>query len=146
MFASNPDNTLLKLPTPEPFDVLKLSIVGLWLVFQQTPRSVTGLPPSFSINPPDVTLDSVIFPTEDVVNDAGRILTGGGGVSLSSGSFLQELMKPSNTIATREAEITVWLKNELGLFMMIKLYFSLCESKLNPVIDCLLAQDNQVFQ
>ncbi len=45
---------LVKLPKPVPSVVLESRIVGSWVgsVFQQTPRAVTGEPPSLVTVPP----------------------------------------------------------------------------------------------
>ena len=59
---------LVKLPTPLASDVCEPEIVGLEVVPQHTPRSVTAAPPSFVITPPLVPEFTVIFVIALVVN------------------------------------------------------------------------------
>ncbi len=65
---------LVKIPRPEPSNVLWFEVVGLAAVLQQTPRVVTGAPPSEIIFPPDVKEFSVRPDTAVVVNE-GNIAT-----------------------------------------------------------------------
>jgi hypothetical protein len=50
---NNPEIVMLKLPVPVPLVVfVGRSIVGFWLVLQQTPLELTAEPPSLVIFPP----------------------------------------------------------------------------------------------
>ena len=57
----------MKPPEPVPSVVLPSLIVGLWLVLQQTPRTVTVAPPSLVILPPLVAIVDVIVDNAVVV-------------------------------------------------------------------------------
>jgi hypothetical protein len=56
----NPLIELVNVPVPEPSVVLLFAIVGFTDVPQQTPRAVTGVPPSFVTLPPLVAVVLVI--------------------------------------------------------------------------------------
>ena len=60
MPAVNPVRLLVKLPVPEPSEVWLLLKVGFCEVLQQTPRAVTGEPPSLVTLPPVVAELSVM--------------------------------------------------------------------------------------
>ena len=54
----SPFMVLVKGPTPVPSVVLDPAVVGVWEVLQQTPRAVTGDPPSLpTMPPPDADVD-----------------------------------------------------------------------------------------
>ena len=55
MPGNNPVTELTKVPGPVPSVVFELAVVGFWVVFQHTPRTVTAEPPSVVIVPPIVT-------------------------------------------------------------------------------------------
>ena len=60
---------LVKLMMPVPSDVLVLNAtVGAALVLQQTPRAVTGAPPSVVIEPPEVAEVNPIEVTTFVIS------------------------------------------------------------------------------
>ena len=56
-----------KFPDPLPNEVFEPEIVGFWLVLQQTPRSVTGDPPSLEILPPHIAVVEVMDDASAVV-------------------------------------------------------------------------------
>jgi len=58
--AISPVRLLENAPIPEPSVVLVLAVVGLEVVFQQTPRAVTAAPPSDEMLPPLVAVVLVI--------------------------------------------------------------------------------------
>ena len=51
---------LVKLPNPDPSEVLLSEVVGLWLVLQQTPLEVTEVLPMEEIEPPPEAVVAVI--------------------------------------------------------------------------------------
>ena len=57
----------MKAPRPEPLDVVLSEVVGLALVDQQTPLTVTDPPPSSVTLPPDDAVVGVIDVTALVV-------------------------------------------------------------------------------
>ena len=50
--AFNPVMLLTNIPVPVPSEVWESAVVGVWLVLQQTPRTVTVAPPSEVMFPP----------------------------------------------------------------------------------------------
>ena len=66
----NPVIKLVNVPVPEPSLVLLFAIVGFVVVLQQTPRAVTGTPPSLVILPPLVAVALVIEDAAVVVRTA----------------------------------------------------------------------------
>jgi hypothetical protein len=58
--GSKPVRLLVKTPAPEPSVVLKLAVVGFWVIAQHTPRAVTAEPPSAVILPPLVAVVEVM--------------------------------------------------------------------------------------
>ena len=71
--AVKPVRLLVNAPIPEPFVVLVLAVVGLEVVFQQTPRAVTVALPSDVTLPPPVAVFWVISVIEFVVT-VGRVV------------------------------------------------------------------------
>ena len=71
--AVSPVRLLVNAPVPEPFVVLVLAVVGLEVVFQQTPRAVTVALPSEVTLPPPVAVVWVILVIELVVT-VGRVV------------------------------------------------------------------------
>ena len=63
---------LWKVPVPVPSLVLASEVVGCGFVLQQTPRTVTGTPPSEVTLPPQVAVVLVINDTLAVVT-MGRV-------------------------------------------------------------------------
>jgi hypothetical protein len=59
--------SLINEPNFEPSVVCASSIVGLVEVLQHTPLTVTGVPPSEIIFPPDFAVVAVIKEIEDVI-------------------------------------------------------------------------------
>ena len=57
----------VKFPVPVPFVAWLPLVVGLWLVLQQRPRSVTVAPPEAVTLPPPVAVVCVMFDTWLVV-------------------------------------------------------------------------------
>lgn len=66
---------LLKLPVPDPLDVLLFAVVGLPEVSQHTPRAVTVAPPSLVIFPP-LLAELVVMDETAVVVRVGTTLAG----------------------------------------------------------------------
>jgi hypothetical protein len=64
---------LVKLPVPVPLVVLLLAVVGVELVLQQTPRTVTVDPPSEVMVPPLCTVVDAIMATEAVVTEGTSV-------------------------------------------------------------------------
>lgn len=58
--AANPVRLLENTPVPAPSEVLASAIVGLTVILQHTPRSVTTAPPSPETFPPLVALVDVV--------------------------------------------------------------------------------------
>ena len=64
----SPVNALINMPVPVPFNVtLPPVITGFGKVLQQTPRAVTGVPPSAVTLPPPVAVATVIAVIVEVV-------------------------------------------------------------------------------
>ena len=61
---------LVKLPVPDPSDVLLSAMVGPVVVLQHTPLSVTLAPPSLEMAPPLTAADEVMDVTALVVASA----------------------------------------------------------------------------
>lgn len=61
----------MKTPVPVPSIVLKLAVVGLGDVLQQTPRDVTAAPPSDEMSPPLIALLDVTVVATLVVASVG---------------------------------------------------------------------------
>ena len=68
--ADNPVIVLVKVPVPEPSVVCKPVATGLAVVDQQTPRAVTGEPPSEVTFPPESAPVSEMPVTASVVTTA----------------------------------------------------------------------------
>ena len=60
MLPIKPFILLLKIPCPEPSEVIELFIVGPFVVLQHTPRAVTVAPPSVVTFPPEEAVVAVI--------------------------------------------------------------------------------------
>jgi hypothetical protein len=58
--GSNPVTFEVYNPSPEPSNVRESAIVGVRMADQQTPRAVTGAPPSAEIMPPLIKVVAVI--------------------------------------------------------------------------------------
>ena len=67
MFGARPVRELIKLPRPEPSVVWLPVMVGFAALPQQTPRAVTGDPPSEVTLPPDMAVVMVIVAAAVVV-------------------------------------------------------------------------------
>ena len=67
----------MKTPVPVPSEVLLFAIVGLVVVFQQTPLSVTAAPPSSEIFPPEDAEEDVTLLAFVVVKVGSTRSTGG---------------------------------------------------------------------
>ena len=65
-----PDTKLENEPVPEPSLVFELAVVGLVVVLQHTPRSVTVPPPSSVMFPPVMAEDELMSVTATVVSVA----------------------------------------------------------------------------
>ena len=70
-------------PVPVPFEEWLSAMVGVPAVFQQMPRSVTSVPPSFMTSPPPIAVVCVISVTSIVITEGTEIapntkLTGSG--------------------------------------------------------------------
>ncbi len=68
---ARPEIALVKVPTPVPSTVLLFAVVGLVVILQQTPRAVTGSPPSAPTVPPLVAVVAVILVTAAVTEKTG---------------------------------------------------------------------------
>jgi hypothetical protein len=86
----NPVMELVKLPSPEPLEVLLSEVVGDWLVLQQTPREVTVAPPSEVTSPLEVA-ELAVIPVTASIETTGAVFIA---------SFLQ-LNKVNKSITVR---------------------------------------------
>ena len=68
-----PERLLVKLPVPVPSVVIKLLMVGVAVVAQQTPLAVMAPPPLAVIFPPETAVVKVIEVTAVVVRVASTI-------------------------------------------------------------------------
>ena len=75
MVAVSPVRLLVKVPVPEPSRVLLLVMVGVLVVLQQTPRSVTVALPSLVTLPPPEAVVWVMLVIAEVVT-TGTVRTG----------------------------------------------------------------------
>ena len=78
MPAVKPVMLLVKEPVPLPSIVLKFAIVGLGVVFQQTPRAVIAAPPSAVMLPPLMAVVPVIVLTAVVPPITATVAVGVG--------------------------------------------------------------------
>jgi len=71
----------VKLPVPDPSDVESSAVVGFGEVDQQTPRAVTGAPPSLVTLPPPLAVFDPIAVTGEVVTVGMLVLVVVNGMS-----------------------------------------------------------------
>ena len=72
MFGVSPVKLLAKLPVPVPLMVLLFAVVGVGVVFQQTPLALTVAPPSAVTFPPLVAVVRAMSVTEAVVREGSN--------------------------------------------------------------------------
>jgi len=80
----------VKLPLPEPLDVLLSDVDGLWLLLQQIPLDVIAAPPSAVASPTADAEFEVMFVAEEIVT-VGAVLMA---------SFLQLNKKDKSSTAS----------------------------------------------